>query len=169
MDDGATQGTGFALDGTGVVTCSHVLTDGTFAYLAAGPQRRLDIAIRARNETIDLAIVDIESLSVEPLARGSADDVDVHDEIFAAGFANYRPGDSGLVLPGVVVGSRMVSGIRRLLIDARIVGGMSGGPVVDAGGRVIGVCVTGADRLEEDVATENFGVIPIDALTFLRP
>lgn len=61
------------------------------------------------------------------------------------------------------------SGIQRMLTNARIVGGMSGGPVVGPMNTVIGVCVTGADRFESAEDTEDHGVIPIDAIDLLSP
>jgi S1-C subfamily serine protease len=84
-----------------------------------------------------------------------------------AGFANYRLGDSGVIVPGLVIGYRMVSGIRWILTNAPIVAGNSGGPVLDSRSNVIGVAVTGSDRMEEAHETENHGIIPIDAIRYL--
>jgi V8-like Glu-specific endopeptidase len=61
----------------------------------------------------------------------------------------------------------MVSGIRRILTNAPIVAGTSGGPVLDKDNRVIGVAVTGAEIMEKAQETEDHGIIPIDALKFL--
>jgi RNA-directed DNA polymerase len=83
------------------------------------------------------------------------------------GFPNFRLGDSGVAMPGQVVGFRTVSTIRRLLISASIVAGNSGGPVLDAKNRVLGIAVTGADSFENAEKTENHGVIPITALNLL--
>jgi S1-C subfamily serine protease len=63
-----------------------------------------------------------------------------------------------------VTGFRMRSGIRRILVDAHIISGNSGGPVLDKDNRVIGIAVTGADNERDAPDTENHGVIPIDAL-----
>jgi S1-C subfamily serine protease len=167
LDDDSIQGTAFLLEGDVLVTCDHVLRPGTVAYLPDAMATRYTIAVIARDPTVDLAIVAIDGLTRLPLRRGSADAIEVSDEVYTAGFANYRPGDSGVLFPGVVVGTRMVSGIRRLQVDARIVGGMSGGPVVDRDGVVIGVCVTGADRLDDSEVIDPYGVVPIDALRFL--
>ncbi|MBC7953116.1 MAG: hypothetical protein H7Z12_15020 [Rhodospirillaceae bacterium] len=69
--------------------------------------------------------------------------------------------------PGIVVGFRPVSEIRRILTNAPIVTGGSGGPVLDRDVKAIGVAVTGAESLGEVGDTEDLGIIPIDALDIL--
>jgi hypothetical protein len=44
---------------------------------------------------------------------------------------------------------------------------MSGAPVIGAAGDAVGVAVTGADSWPEADDTEDRGMIPIDALSFL--
>jgi hypothetical protein len=95
---------------------------------------------------------------------GSASALQQLDPISALGFPNYRRGDSGVFLPGLVVGFRMVSGVRRVLANANFVGGMSGGPVLGPDGAVVGVVVTGARSAGESDLTENHAFIPIEAL-----
>jgi S1-C subfamily serine protease len=89
------------------------------------------------------------------------------DHLAVSGFPNWRGGDSGVVMPGIVVGFRTVTGVRRILTNAGIVAGMSGGPVLAAGNVVIGIAVTGADSMATVQETENHGIIPIDALKLL--
>jgi S1-C subfamily serine protease len=89
------------------------------------------------------------------------------DHLLVAGHPNYRPGDSPLVAPGLVVGFRQMSGIRRILTNAPIVAGGSGGPVLDRSGTVVGIAVTGAERLGVVSGTEDLGIVPIDALDIL--
>jgi S1-C subfamily serine protease len=89
------------------------------------------------------------------------------DHVVVTGFPNFKIGDSGVIMPGLVVGFRPVSGVRRILTNALIIAGNSGGPVFDTGHRVIGIAVTGADRMEEAIETENYGIIPVDAINYL--
>jgi len=58
----------------------------------------------------------------------------------------------------------LLSNLTWLLINAGIVAGNSGGPVVDDRSKVIGIAVTGADHWQNVEDTENHGVVPIDAL-----
>ena len=161
------QGTAFTLEGVGVVTCQHAIGQETVAFKAGEIGRKYSIAVRSESPDIDLAILDVVGLSDVGLKRGSAKKLSNMDHVAVAGFPNYHVGDTGVVSPGLVVGFRQVSGIERILISAAIVKGNSGGPVLDRDNRVIGVAVTGADRMENAQETENHGVIPIDALKYL--
>jgi S1-C subfamily serine protease len=98
----------------------------------------------------------------------TADDLRQMAHLAICGYPNYRLGDTGTIVPGLVVGFRTVSGIRRILTNAPIVAGASGAPVLNASGMVIGVAVTGADRMENAQDTEDHSIIPIDALNLVR-
>jgi Trypsin-like peptidase domain len=163
------QGTAFHLQGTGLITCDHVLGTHTHAFKPQSYQNRYPVKIIARNSDIDLAILDIDAPLEGGLNSASADDVQQLDEVVAAGFPNYRHGDTGLITPGVVTGFRTFAGFRHLLTNAPLIAGNSGGPVVDKSNRVIGVVNTGADRIEHAQETEKHGIVPIDAINYLRP
>lgn len=161
------QGTGFELQGYGIVTCSHVLGTDTKAFKADNPNSKYKVHVIKNNPVIDLSILQIEGVDLKGLAIGSSDNLNLMDHIAISGFPNYRLGDTGVFIPGLVVGFRMVSSIRRILTNAPIIAGNSGGPVLDAQGEVIGVAVTGADKMEDAQQTENHAIIPIDALGLL--
>jgi len=137
------------------------------AFRATAYSERYPVQVVAAKETIDLGIVGIPAPLGEGLPRGSADTLRQMDHLAIAGFPNYRLGDSGVISPGLVVGFRPMSGIRRVLTNAPIIAGMSGSPAIDREHRVVGVAVTGADRMERAHGTENHGIVPIDALAYL--
>lgn len=166
-EEASTQGTGFRLDGVGFVTNAHVLYPDTHAFRATDPSVKWPVRTIRRDDVIDLSVFEIDSSAGSSLRRGSADELKLMDHLLVAGFPNYRLGDSGYVAPGLVTGFRMVSAIRRILTNAPIIAGNSGGPVVGADGRVCGVAVTGAPAMIASNETENHGIIPIDALRFL--
>lgn len=165
------QGTYFYLKEIGFITCSHVLTPEMRCFDPHNLSKKYPINIIAENTDIDLAILDIpgliDDISPAGLEKGSADTLEQMDHLAVAGFPNYHLGDLGILSPGLIIGFRPVHGIRRLLINAAIVSGNSGGPVVDGTNKVIGVAVTGADCSEDAQLTENHGVIPIEALNYL--
>ena len=167
-EESMTQGTAFNLSGTGFITCQHVLGPNTVAFHPDNISEKYPVTVTAQNENVDLAILSIGQDQVGGLVSGSADKLKVMDHIAVAGFPNYRRGDTGVIIPGLVVGFRPVSGIRRILTNAPIVAGNSGGPVVDGNNQVAGIAVTGADFMEKAQETENHGIIPIDALNYIR-
>lgn len=171
MDNLGRQGTCFYLKGIGFITCAHVLTPKMQCFDAHNLSKKYPVTVIAENDDIDLAIIKIpglvEDISPTGLEKGSADTLEQMAHLAVAGFPNYHLGDLGILSPGLVIGFRPVHGIRRLLINAAIVSGNSGGPVVDGTNKVIGVAVTGADCSENALSTENHGVIPIEALNYL--
>jgi S1-C subfamily serine protease len=174
------QGTAFVLKGYGLVTCYHVFNDDSSgkdvvcshmqAFRIDALSMRFPVRIRRWDTRIDLAILDFDAKSPEALEVASHDDgLADHAAILIGGFPNFRLGDTATLAQGRVVSHRMISMVRRALVDAPIVTGASGGPVVDGQGRVVGVAVTGAPSMAQRYATEMHGVIPIqeiDSLTF---
>ena len=167
-EESSTQGTAFYMEGIGLVSWQHVLGPKTVAFNPDDITKKYPVTVIAKNETIDVAILSIAQEQIHGLSAGSADDLKVMDHVAVAGFPNYRYGDTGVIIPGLVVGFRMVSGIRRILTNAPIVAGNSGGPVVGGNNQVIGIAVTGAEMMEKAQETENHGIVPIDALNYIR-
>ena len=166
-EDPPRQGTAFHLNNVGLVTCHHVLTARSQAFRAAEPRRKHPIEVVRMNADIDLAVIRIPGNLGPGLERGSAVDLKQMDTLAVAGFPNYRIGTTESIVTGYVTAFRQKSAIRRALTDAPIIAGCSGGPTIGANDKVIGVAVTGADRMEEAQDTEDHGIIPIDALEFL--
>lgn len=169
-EEACCQGTGFMLENVGLVTCAHVLGTATRAFRATALSKKYPVSVVRKHSIIDLAVLHIDTDTdeqFEALPRGSSENMKQLDHLAVAGFPNYRLGDSGVIVTGHVAGFRMISAIRRILTNAPIVCGNSGGPVLDADGAVIGVAVTGADRMETAQETEHHGIIPIEALDLI--
>jgi len=166
-DESMRQGTAFALEGFGLVTCEHVLGPSSRAFRAWDIHNKRPIQIISANKDLDLAILALDPPVSAGLEVGTADALCEMDHLAVVGFPNYHLGDSGVISPGLVIGFRMRSGIRRVLTNAPIVAGASGGPVLDKNNRVVGVAVTGSDNFGEARDTEKHGAIPIDALKLL--
>ena len=161
------QGTAFAIENNRLVTCAHVIGTASKALKADYVGPRFPVTVLRKNDTVDLAVLEANDLELQhQLKLGSADQLQIGDSLLLAGFPNYRVGDSGVVAPGLVVGFRIVSGIRRILTNIPIVAGASGSPILH-GDRVIGVAVTGSRTIQEAPQTEDHGIIPIEALNYL--
>lgn len=162
------QGTCFNLAGVGLVTCQHILVPNLSVFRPDEPAQEYHIEVIASDPAIDVAKIRAPGMDLGAgLPMGSADTLESLDRVILAGFPNYRIGDTGIVTVGSVTGFRMVSAVRRILVDTSIIAGNSGGPVLNSTGQVIGVAVTGADRMEDAEKTENHGVVPIDVLVYL--
>jgi len=163
------QGTAFALEGYGLITCEHVLGPATKAFRANDFSKKYDVTVVYSNENIDLAILVLTGKDIEYyLQIGNSEEINQLDQVTVAGFPNYRFGDTGTINTGNVSGYRMVLGIRRMLVSMPLIAGNSGGPVLDSEFRVVGVAVTGADRMENAHRTEHHGVVPIEALQLMK-
>jgi hypothetical protein len=165
-EESISQGSAFWLNDVGLVTCEHVVSQATrlCAFHPATPQKKFKTRVVKANDAVDLAVLQLEVSPPEvPLSR-FAGQSELHDHALVSGFPNYQLGDLGVFSPSVIIGTRQRSGIRRLLTNAPIVRGMSGGPVVGSENKVIGVCVTGADRLASADDTEDKSIIPIGAI-----
>lgn len=164
----ANQGTCFMLRDVGMVTCAHCIAEDSFVFRSTDMAKHYPVTILKKNDTIDLAIFNAVGLDQDNgLEVGNSDEMALNDHIAVAGFPNHNFGDSGIFSPGLIIGFRVVSSIRRLLLNTPLIGGNSGGPVVTKDDEVIGVAVTGAENMESANETENHGVIPIQALYLL--
>ncbi len=149
-DDGAvvqdSSGTGVVLTADGeIVTNAHVVAGATEVDVRlAGESEPRRGAVVAVDESNDLALVRIDADGLTPAVFAAPGDVRVGDDVVAVGFALDLDGD-----PSVTRG--VVSALARTLAtstgalnglvqtDAAISSGNSGGPLVDAFGRVVGI------------------------------
>ena len=147
--DGAGTGSGWVYDGRGhIVTNNHVVAGAAESgeitvVLANGKQ--LEGRVVGRDASYDLAVVKVDRTDLTPLTLGRSEDVVVGDQVVAVG---APLGLDSTVTSGIVSAiDRPVtpgedddqSFINAIQTDAAINPGNSGGPLLDMGGRVIGV------------------------------
>ncbi len=164
----SSQGTAFMLEGIGLITCQHVIEEDTHAFKADNFPKKYPVEVISENGHIDLAILKIKGENTQGLKPGDCTNLSREDKITIAGFPNYWPGDTAYIAEGKITAFRNVSTIRRILISANIVAGNSGGPVLNESNEVIGIAVTGTEDFQSARTTEKHGVIPVDALKYLK-
>ncbi|MCM2576195.1 S1C family serine protease [Streptomyces meridianus] len=150
-----TTGTGFVLDERGhILTSSHVLAparaeDGGISVTFSGGEV-VPAGIVGRDSGYDLAVIEVSGVSgLEPLALGDSDAVRVGDPVVAIGapFDLANTVTSGIVSARerpVVAGGGPDDGsdvgyVDAIRTDAPVNPGNSGGPLMDARARVIGI------------------------------
>lgn len=165
---GAGSGVVLTADGE-ILTNAHVVEGAsTIRVTLAGEARSRDAELLGLDRENDLALLRVDDVdSLVPAELGSTEDVQVGDEVIAIGNAlGLRGGPS--VTRGIVsalgrsIDTRFGTITGLIQTDASISSGNSGGPLVDARGRVIGintaVATTGMGQ-----AVENIGfAIDID-------
>ena len=154
------QGSGFFVSSSHIATNYHVVEGAVRGYAQLFGKRTMYVIEGiARSEERSLAILKVSASSVQPLSLGNSDDVQYGDTVYAVGNPPY----SGVrFLKGtmrgrdvesinsmgrgsiIVVGDRVITGpysgkAEWLQITAHISRGISGGPVLNSKGEIIGV------------------------------
>jgi len=154
----AGSGTGFYVtEQAHIVTNAHVIEGCDELRVQIGANA-IKAEILASDPVNDLALLQIDAkpISVFSLAGQNAE---LLQEIFVAGFPLGDSFSSTVKVTKGIVSS--VSGIANnyslMQIDAAVMPGNSGGPILDENGNVVGVTVA---KLDRDWAMENFGTLP---------
>lgn len=167
---GTGAGTGVVLTADGeILTNAHVIEGATFIRVTlAGQPQSIEARLIGADPAADLALLQLaDSAGLQPATLGSSEDLAVGDDVVAIGNALALRG-------GPTVTRGIVSALDRSLetesntmtglvqTDASISSGNSGGPLVDAGGEVVGINTAVASS-GGGTAAENIGfAIAID-------
>jgi S1-C subfamily serine protease len=166
------QGTAFAMKDIGMVRASHVLGKGKISRLqisSSDGSRVFDAKVLKRDETLDLAILEVPSLTLNGGLQTSRLEPRRKMAITVLGFPNHNVGDSGHFDEVIITNFRPnpFGGKDLFLINRPIITGLSGGPILEPSSKVIGVAQRGAKNEKEATETEFHAGIPISALADL--
>ena len=168
-DEGSAQGSAFWLEGVGLVTCAHCVGHSREVFPSDARHMRTFAEVVAIDDEVDLAVLRPTGGAPVPraLRRGSSGGLRVMDRVYVCGFPNHHFGDTPQVRDSAMSGRRGEGKKARVLLTTGVVFGCSGGPVVDERGVVLGVAVTGAERVEVIDDTEKHGMVPIESIDLL--
>ena len=143
---GQALGSGFVIDKEGrIVTNFHVVDGATEIQVGFSNQDTVSARVVGTDESTDLALleVDADPTALTPLQLADSDAVEVGDPVVAIGnpFGLERTATAGIVsaLQREVRAPNDYTIDHVIQTDAPINSGNSGGPLIDAEGRVIGV------------------------------
>jgi serine protease Do len=152
-------GSGFLVSPDGLlVTNNHVVVGaGTLTgYLGGDEDDEVDLTVLGASECLDLAVVQVDAKDLPFLAwhKGEIKDgLDVYSAGYPAGAAEEFTLTRGIVSKkDFALDTQWASLDHVIEHDARIRGGNSGGPLVDAQGAVVGVNYAGDDSLDYNFA-----------------
>jgi S1-C subfamily serine protease len=139
-------GSGFVIDKAGhIVTNYHVVRGATKVFVSFSGNDQLAAGLVGVDPSTDLAVLKIEAHAnaLTPLELGNSDAVRVGDTVYAIGnpFGYNRTLTSGIVsaVQRRIIAPNTLPIDNAIQTDASINHGNSGGPLLDAAGRVIGV------------------------------
>jgi S1-C subfamily serine protease len=132
-----------------VVTASHTITRDDDITVTLGSGRSVQATLAGRDPSTDLAVLKLEDAAVPAVERAGDGDLQVGRLVLAVG----RPGPQLTASLGIVSavggewrtwqGGRIDRFVR---LDLSIYDGFSGGALVEAGGRVLGINTSGLAR-----------------------
>jgi S1-C subfamily serine protease len=143
---GESLGSGFVIDRAGhIITNFHVVQGASKVLVSFSGQDQLPSSVVGTDPSTDLAVLKIQAhaSALTPLELGNSDVVRVGDTVFAIGnpFGYTRTLTSGIVsaVQRQIKAPNTLPIDNAIQTDAAINHGNSGGPLLDAAARVIGV------------------------------
>ncbi len=144
VGSGHGNGSGIAWDEHTIVTAYHVVRGADEVTIGTEDGRRLAAKVTGRLRRSDLAVLTVDA-SLTPIERGDSDGLKAGQFVLA--LANPFAARTS-VTSGIITGTnRSIGGWwgmtieNAVITDARVNPGYSGGPLVDASGRLIGMNV----------------------------
>jgi putative serine protease PepD len=142
------EGTGFVYDTKGdIVTAAHVVDGATSIKVSFKDGKTATAKLVGKDDSTDTAVikVDVASSELHPLTTGSSAGVEPGDSVVAIGspFGLTETMTAGIVsaVDRTITAPNNFSISGAIQTDAPINHGNSGGPLIDANGKVIGVNV----------------------------
>lgn len=143
---GEAVGTGVIVSGDGeVLTNAHVVAGASdIRVRLPGDTEPTDAELLASDAGNDLALLRVDAADLPAVEFSPAGETDIGDEVLAIGFALDLDGAPSVTLGIISALDRTIltelGALDRLIqTDAAISSGNSGGPLVDAAGRVVGI------------------------------
>lgn len=169
------QGTGFMLDGVGIITCAHVIEDeNVHVFKYNDWMNTIEAKLIYIDREKDVAILEIDTPKRYDAPQykykiGNERFISHGSHIGIAGFPQYKKGD----MPTIIKDCEIINMIldnhanRTWIIKDSVFDGNSGGPVLNRNNEVVGIIKYGSDDADPKIVKKiyQYGFISInDAL-----
>ena len=168
--NGKPVGTGFLLEGYGLVTCAHVINGGSqiLAYRPANPNKKYYLQALKIKFFMDFAILDFQEKNINTnlsyLKKNSLP-AKVRDLLLVIGFPLLYSDKKPFLYETKIVSIEEVASISRFVLDSKpLTRGMSGSPLLNSKNEVVGILSNGAKNLEEASDVIGYTAVPIKYL-----
>ena len=142
VESGIGSGSAFYISQDGyLLTNKHVVGDDKFVRVKLSNGRSLVGEVVRTDKARDVALLHTDPAAIEALAL-RADAGAVGEVVYAVG-SPFGQSLSGTITRGVLSARRVFEGVPFLQSDVAVNPGNSGGPLIDANGRVIGISAIG--------------------------
>ncbi len=148
------QGTAFFLKDYGLVTAAHCVSNskGLVVYHPSKISQQFPVRINKICQHSDVAIIthdipedqyfELDIMQIELLPE---------DPITTLGYPQFASGNKITIKPGTITSLPVKSAVEQIEVSQRITSGMSGGPLLDQHGQVVGVNHKGGHQEDRDL------------------
>lgn len=144
LESGVGSGSGFFIGRDGyLLTNQHVVSSARFVKVKLSDGRSMVGEVLRTDAARDVALVKTDPVSFDVLALRTTEGR-VGEDVYALG-SPLGGTFSSTLTKGVLSARRVMEGVAYLQSDAAVNPGNSGGPLVDADGRVLGITRIGSD------------------------
>ena len=155
VEHDVSQGTAFFLKDVGLVTAAHCVK-GVAEVEVFHPSKlanKFKATVQQHHDHRDLAILDhsipeTDYFDLAPASQAIA----TGTATTAVGYPDWAPGDFLNIRPGVVTALTNKRGVKLIEVAQKLTQGMSGGPLLDANGAVVGIIHKGGPTEGRDFA-----------------
>ena len=144
VSSGHGNGSGVAWNKNTVVTASHVARGADEVGIVTDDGRKLNAKVTGRFRRSDITVLTVDG-ALQPIEQGDSDKLKAGQLVLA--FANPFGSRSSVTSGMITAANRSIGGWWGMIIenavitDARVNPGYSGGPLVDASGKMVGMNV----------------------------
>ncbi|WXG44678.1 MAG: trypsin-like peptidase domain-containing protein [Promethearchaeati archaeon SRVP18_Atabeyarchaeia-1] len=144
VQSGMGGGTGVVWSSDGyIVTANHVMHRAHSVKVGLGDGGQIDAKVVGRDPYTDVALLKIDGNEFTSVELGDSDEIKVGEFVLALANAfNRQPAATSGIVTSVrspLRGMRGMSMENAIVTDARLNPGYSGGPLIDASGRMVGM------------------------------